>query len=84
MPEAEDRARINSVIFDELCLGECKPESRQYYLQIIGQLAEQGAQAVIFGYTEIGLLVPEEHSALPVFDTTAIHASEAVSFILTC
>ncbi|EAM5968481.1 aspartate/glutamate racemase [Salmonella enterica] len=84
VPEAEDRARINSVIFDELCLGECKPESRQYYLQVIGQLAEQGAQAVIFGCTEIGLLVPEEQSALPVFDTTAIHASEAVSFILTC
>ncbi|EDD5412134.1 aspartate/glutamate racemase [Salmonella enterica subsp. enterica serovar Enteritidis] len=83
VPEAEERARINSVIFDELCLGECKPESRQYYLQVIGQLAEQGAQAVIFGCTEIGLLVPEEQSALPVFDTTAIHASEAVAFMLS-
>ncbi|EMX7718175.1 aspartate/glutamate racemase [Salmonella enterica] len=83
VPEAEERVRINSVIFDELCLGECKPESRQYYLQVIGQLAEQGAQAVIFGCTEIGLLVPEEQSALPVFDTTAIHASEAVAFMLS-
>ncbi|HIH1543538.1 TPA: aspartate/glutamate racemase [Salmonella enterica] len=81
--EAEERARINAVIFEELCLGECKDESRQYYLGVIEQLASQGAQGVIFGCTEIGLLVPEEQSALPVFDTTAIHASEAVAFMLS-
>lgn len=57
--------------------------SRHYYLQVIEQLAAQGAQGVIFGCTEIGLLVSQTQSALPVFDTTAIHAADAVSFMLS-
>ena len=83
IPEAEDRTRINQIIFDELCLGVFNAHSRDYYLQVIDALAEQGAEGVIFGCTEIGLLVPEESSPLPVFDTTAIHAADAVEFMLS-
>ena len=83
IPEAEDRERINQIIFDELCLGTFSADSRDYYLQVIELLAEQGAEGVIFGCTEIGLLVPEESSPLPVFDTAAIHAADAVEFMLS-
>jgi aspartate racemase len=83
VPDAADRGRINQIIFDELCLGTFSDVSRHYYLEVIRQLAEQGAQGVIFGCTEIGLLVPAEESPLPVFDTTAIHAADAVAFMLS-
>ena len=74
---------INCLIFEELCLGQFTEASRAYYAQVIARLAEQGAQGVIFGCTEIGLLVPEERSVLPVFDTAAIHAEDAVAFMLS-
>ncbi|MCE9888703.1 aspartate/glutamate racemase [Kluyvera intermedia] len=83
IPEAADRQRINQIIFDELCLGEFSEASRDYYLSVIESLAQQGAQGVIFGCTEIGLLVPVEMSPLPVFDTAAIHAADAVEFMLS-
>ena len=83
IPEAADRQRINQIIFDELCLGEFSDASRDYYLSVIERLAQQGAQGVIFGCTEIGLLVPVEMSPLPVFDTAAIHAADAVAFMLS-
>ena len=83
IPEADDRQKINQIIFDELCLGEFSEASRDYYLGVIDQLAKQGAQGVIFGCTEIGLLVPTELSPLPVFDTAAIHAQDAVAFMLS-
>ncbi|MGL4718509.1 MAG: aspartate/glutamate racemase [Kluyvera intermedia] len=83
IPEAADRQRINQIIFDELCLGEFSEASRDYYLSVIESLAQQGAQGVIFGCTEIGLLVPVEMSPLPVFDTAAIHAADAVAFMLS-
>lgn len=83
IPEADDRQKINQIIFDELCLGELSNASRDYYLSVIDQLAKQGAQGVIFGCTEIGLLVPAELSPLPVFDTAAIHAQDAVAFMLS-
>ncbi|OWE33108.1 racemase, partial [Escherichia coli] len=76
IPEADERAKINQIIFEELCLGQFTEASRTYYAQVIARLAEQGAQGVIFGCTEIGLLVPEERSVLPVFDTAAIHAED--------
>ena len=81
--QADDRQKINQIIFDELCLGEFSNASRDYYLSVIDQLAKQGAQGVIFGCTEIGLLVPAELSPLPVFDTAAIHAQDAVAFMLS-
>lgn len=83
VPDEADRARINQIIFEELCLGTFSDASRQYYLGVIDKLAEQGAEGVIFGCTEIGLLVPADDSALPVFDTTAIHAADAVEFMLS-
>ncbi len=83
IPEADDRAQINQIIFDELCLGTFSEASRDYYLQTIAATAEQGAEGVIFGCTEIGLLVPAELSPLPVFDTAAIHAEDAVNFMLS-
>lgn len=82
-PDEADRARINQIIFEELCLGTFSDASRHYFLSVIDKLAKQGAQGVIFGCTEIGLLVPASESALPVFDTTAIHAADAVEFMLS-
>ncbi|WP_410751675.1 aspartate/glutamate racemase [Citrobacter sp. U14242] len=83
IPDANDRQKINQIIFEELCLGEFSETSREYYLKVIERLARQGAQGVIFGCTEIGLLVPTEMSPLPVFDTAAIHAQDAVTFMLS-
>lgn len=83
IPDADDRARINQIIFDELCLGTFSATSRDYYLQVIARLAARGAEGVIFGCTEIGLLVPAEMSPLPVFDTAALHAADAVDFMLS-
>ena len=83
IPDDADRARINQIIFDELCLGTLSESSRAYYVSVIEQLARQGAEGVIFGCTEIGLLVPAERSAIPVFDTAAIHAADAVEFMLS-
>ena len=83
IPDEADRARINQIIFDELCLGTFTESSRAYYVSVIEKLAQQGAEGVIFGCTEIGLLVPAERSPVPVFDTTAIHAADAVAFMLS-
>lgn len=83
IPDHADRQKINQIIFEELCLGGFSDASRDYYLSVIGALARQGAQGVIFGCTEIGLLVPAELSPLPVFDTAAIHAADAVEFMLS-
>lgn len=77
VPEEEDIALVNHVIYDELCLGICSDASRREYLRIIDTLAGQGAQGVILGCTEIGLLVSQRDTDLPVFDTTQIHARQA-------
>ncbi|EMF0719268.1 aspartate/glutamate racemase [Citrobacter freundii] len=83
IPGQDDRQKINQIIFEELCLGTFSEASRDYYLSVIAGLARQGAQGVIFGCTEIGLLVPAALSPLPVFDTAAIHAADAVEFMLS-
>ena len=70
-------------LFLKNCVWGNLPKRHAYYAQVIARLAEQGAQGVIFGCTEIGLLVPEERSVLPVFDTAAIHAEDAVAFMLS-
>ncbi len=82
VPEAGERALVNDIIFSELCLGTFSDASRDVMISAIESLAAEGAQAVIFGCTEIGLLVPVEKSPLPVFDTTALHAAAAVDFML--
>jgi len=77
-PDEADMDIMHRVIYDELCLGIVRRESKEEYLRIIGTLAARGAQAVILGCTEIGLLVGQEDMELPVFDTTKIHAEQAV------
>jgi len=83
VPKQDDVTLVNSIIFDELCLGQIKSESRNEFSRIIKELKNEGAQAVILGCTEIGLLVKQEDSALPIFDTTVIHAQRASEWALT-
>ena len=81
-PGQGDRDIIHRVIYEELCLGKIVADSRKEYLRIIDQLAAAGAEGVIEGCTEIVMLVQQEHTRIPLFDTTAIHAREAVSLAL--
>ena len=82
IPAQGDRDIIHRVIYEELCLGKIVADSRKEYLRIIDQLAAAGAEGVIEGCTEIVMLVQQEHTRIPLFDTTAIHAREAVSLAL--
>ena len=77
IPEDGDIETVNSVIYQELCLGVIREESKAKYLEVIQKLADRGAQGIILGCTEIGLLVQQKDIALPVFDTTLIHAQKA-------
>ncbi|WP_060681062.1 aspartate/glutamate racemase family protein [Virgibacillus halodenitrificans] len=81
-PGQTDREKINQIIFEQLCLGQLLPESRAFFHEVIEKLKEQGAEGIILGCTEIGLLVKQEKVCLPVFDTTSIHAVEAVKISL--
>jgi len=78
VPDSNDRMEVNRIIYDELCLGTIVPASKTYYSQVIEELVHAGAQGVILGCTEIGLLIQQEDVSIPVFDTTAIHAQAAV------
>jgi len=78
IPDEDERETIHRVIFDELCAGVIRDESRAEHVEIIERLAARGAQAVVLGCTEIPLLVGPDDSPIPVFDTTAIHARAAV------
>ena len=82
VPDAADQDSIHRIIFEELCLGVVRDESRQIYRAIMNQLVEQGAQAIILGCTEIAMLVSPEDSAVPLFDTTSIHARAAAELAL--
>lgn len=77
IPNEEDIELVNSVIYDELCLGVVSDTSRNQYIRIIGDMKEEGAEGVVLGCTEIGLLIHQEDSSLPIFDTTYIHARAA-------
>ncbi|WP_342505012.1 aspartate/glutamate racemase family protein [Sporosarcina sp. FSL K6-2383] len=79
IPNQEERKVINQVIFEELCLGNVQQSSRDYYKKVIQQLVDEGAEGIILGCTEIGLLVKQEDAHVPLFDTTVIHAVEAVN-----
>ncbi|MGG0413330.1 aspartate/glutamate racemase family protein [Peribacillus simplex] len=82
IPNDEDRKVINKVIYEELCLGEIQQSSRDYYKKVIKGLVDDGAEGIILGCTEIGLLVKPEDSEVPLFDTAVIHAIEAVNTAL--
>ena len=83
IPENDARAEVHRIIYDELCQGQFLDSSRQYYSQVIKDLANEGAEGVILGCTEIGLLIQQADSPIAVFDTTAIHAAAAVDFLLS-
>lgn len=78
VPEAAMRAEVDRIIFEELCLGTIRDESRRVYLSAVDALVGSGAEAVILGCTEIGMLVGEEHTKTPLLDTSDIHARAAV------
>jgi len=82
VPNEPDRAVVHEVIYKELCLGKINPNSKSEYLRIIKALAEQGAEAVILGCTEIGMLVKQSDTDIQLVDTTAIHAQAAVELAL--
>ncbi len=77
IPEGDDINVVNDIIYNELCLGNVLPESKEKYLHIIDNLKQRGAQGIILGCTEIGLLIQQKDTDLPVFDTTQIHATKA-------
>ena len=83
VPDAADRAVVHRIIYEELVVGEVREPSRAAYAEIMARLVARGAQAIILGCTEIMLLVQPEDSAVPLFDTTALHARAAVERALT-
>ena len=83
IPNQEGREMIHRVIYDELCLGVVSSSSREAFANVINQLAETGAEGVILGCTEIGLLIGEKDTPVPLFDTTTIHAVAAVEYALS-
>jgi aspartate racemase len=77
LPDQQDRDTVHRIIFEELCLGQTLEASRQHYRRIMAKLMAQGAQAIILGCTEITLLVGPQDADVPLFDTTALHATAA-------
>ncbi|GAB6190823.1 aspartate/glutamate racemase family protein [Desulfocastanea catecholica] len=82
IPPPEDRRMVHEVIFEELCRGKISAESRTHFLRIIETMRREGAEAVIEGCTEIAMLVQQNHTLVPLFDTTALHVEQAVRFAL--
>ena len=82
IPDKAAVEEINRVIFEELCMGVIREESRQTFLAAVGDMAARGAQAVILGCTEIGLLVRQNDTAVKLYDTTVIHAERAAMLSL--
>lgn len=83
IPDTDDRAEVHRVIYEELVSGQIVESSREAYREIIATLAEQGAEGIILGCTEIALLVSQGDSPVPLFDTTSLHAAAAVDFALS-
>jgi aspartate racemase len=76
-PSAADRQQVHRIIYEELCLGQVLPSSREQFRQIMAKLVSEGAEAIILGCTEISLLVRQGDASVPLFDTTLIHAGSA-------
>jgi len=83
VPNENDRQIVHNIIYQELCLGKIESDSKAEYLRIINTLASQGAEAVILGCTEIGMLVNQIDTNVRLLDTTAIHAGKAVKYATT-
>jgi aspartate racemase len=82
IPDEADRALVHQIIYDELCLGRVTEASRAAFIDIARRLADKGADCLVLGCTEVGMLLDERHAPLPIFDTTLIHADAAVNFAL--
>jgi len=82
IPNEADRKIVHRIIYEELCLGVINPDSQQQYIAIVERLIAEGAQGIVLGCTEICMLIGELKFSVPLFDTTTIHAKEAVSFAL--
>lgn len=82
-PDSTDREKVHNIIYDELCAGIINQSSKETYLSILDKLVENGAQAIILGCTEIGMLIKQSDTSIPLFDTTLIHAEKAVTLALT-
>lgn len=83
VPSDKDQETVHAIIYSELCQGNIKEDSRKSVLKIIESLGRAGAEAVILGCTEIALLVQQNHTSMPLYDTTAIHAAKAVELALS-
>ena len=82
IPNEEQRQAVHRIIYEELCRGEINHSSRDVFLRVIEDLSYQGASGVILGCTEIGLLIDQDHTLIPVLDTTAFRAQSLVDFAL--
>jgi aspartate racemase len=82
VPDEADRALVHRIIYDELCVGRVTESSRQAFVDVAGRLAANGADCLILGCTEVGMLLDDRNAPLPIFDTTLIHADAAVNFAL--
>jgi aspartate racemase len=80
IPNAEEREIVHRVIYEELVLGKIVPRSKEQYISIMERMIDQGAEGIILGCTEIGMLIQQEDSKVPLFDTTRIHAEAAVEY----
>ncbi|EAL8207738.1 aspartate/glutamate racemase family protein [Campylobacter coli] len=81
-PNQSDMQELSDIIFNELCKGQMKENSKEKYLKIIQKLKDEGAQGIVLGCTEIGLLISQEDTNIPIFDTALIHALDAVNLAL--
>lgn len=83
IPNEQDRKTVHRIIYEELCVGIVQPDSKKEYLDIVQRSVQNGSDGVIFGCTEVGLLVAADDFNLPVFDTTELHAKAAIEFALS-
>jgi aspartate racemase len=80
VPEPDEQLRVHEVIFQELCRGEIRPDSRRLFLEIIEGLRSRGAEGIVLGCTEIPLLLQQQHCGLPLFNTALLHAGKALLY----
>jgi aspartate racemase len=82
VPAADARAEIQRIIFEELCLGRIERASGEFFRRVIADLEEQGAEGILLGCTELGMIIHPDENALPLFDTTRIHTEALLELAL--
>ena len=83
IPVEEDRTTVHDIIYQELCQGIVQETSKQKYIDIVGSMTTDRADSLIFGCTEVGLLISSDDFSIPCFDTTTLHAQAAIDFAIT-